>query len=60
MSEVKFLRRVDPSDYLEDQTVSIGGGSDDVENLLIGSDLLGFECEIEGERVIFLGFKKKN
>lgn len=59
---VTFNRRVDASDYLEDQDVTIGsgGGTDTVENLLKGSDLIAYECEIEGKRVVLLGFESKN
>lgn len=58
---IEFIRRVDPSSYLEDQVVSIGagGGSDTIENLLIGTDLKGYEVMIEGKRVVLLGFESK-
>lgn len=59
---ITFLRRADPASYLENQTVTIptGGGTDTIENLLIGTDLLAYECEIEGKRVVLLGFEAKN
>lgn len=61
-SSPKFIRRVDPSVYIENQTVNIGsgGGSDTVENLLIGDELLAYEFEIEGQRIVLLGFETKN
>lgn len=59
---MKFIRRVDKSDYLEDQIVTIGsgGGSDTIENLLIGSDLEAYEFEVEGRRFVLLGYEKIN
>ena len=63
---INFLRRVDVADYLEDQDVSIsigsGGGTDTdtIENLLKGADLIAYECEIEGKRVVLLGFESKS
>lgn len=58
----KFIRRVDPTVYLEDQTISIGsgGGTDTIENLLIGDELNAYEFEIEGRRIVLLGFETKN
>lgn len=58
---MKFVRRVDPANYLEDQSISIptGGGSDTIENLLIGTELKGYEIEIEGKRVVLLGYESK-
>lgn len=58
---LKFLRRVPKADYLENQTVTIGagGGSDTVENLLKGADLQAYEFELEGKRVVLLGFESK-
>jgi len=59
---ITFTRRVPVADYLEDQTVTIGdsGGSDTIENLLKGSDLIAYECELEGRRVVLLGFESKS
>lgn len=61
-SDIKFIRRVDTTKYLEDQTVTIGsgGGSDSVENLLIGGDLEAYEFEIEGKRFVLLGYPTKD
>lgn len=59
---ITFTRRVPVADYLENQDVTIGsgGGTDTVENLLKGSDLIAYECEIEGRRVVLLGFESKS
>ena len=63
---VTFIRRVGAADYLENQTISVtigsGGGSDTdiIENLLRGTDLIAYECEIEGKRVVLLGFESKS
>lgn len=63
---ITFTRRVPVSDYLENQDISItigaGGGTDTdtVENLLKSSDLIAYECEIEGKRVVLLGFESKS
>lgn len=56
---ITFLRRTDISNYLEDQTVAIGseGGTDSVDNLLKGSELQAYECELEGKRIILIGFE---
>jgi len=54
------------ADYLEDQSISItiggdgGTDTDTIENLLKGSDLIAYECEIEGKRVVLLGFESKS
>lgn len=60
--ELKFIRRKNIADYLEDQSVTIGagGGSDTVENLLIGTDMAAYEVEIEGKRVVLVGFEPKD
>lgn len=63
---IKFLRRVNKADYLENQIINItigaGGGSDSdtVENLLKGADLEAYEFEIEGKRFVLLGFESKS
>jgi len=64
--QITFLRRVDVADYLEDQSVSItiggdgGTDTDTIENLLKGADLIAYECELEGRRVVLLGFESKS
>lgn len=65
MEQAKFIRRVNINDYMGTQTVSItigaGGGSDtdDVENvpLIAGT---AYEFEIEGKRVVFIGYETKS
>ena len=59
---MKFIRRTTTSDYIEDQTVTIGagGGSDNVENLLKGTDLEALEVELDdGSVYVLVGFKRK-
>ena len=62
MKELKFLRRVDQTDYLEDQTVTIGsgGGSDTVENLPISTDVVAIEVDVEGVRYVVLAHPTKS
>ena len=58
--ELTFTRRVDYSDYVADQTVTIGsgGGSDVVESVpLAPSEAL--EIEINGETYVILAYKRK-
>ena len=57
--EIKFIRRKNIADYTENQSVTIGagGGSDTVENLLKGSNLSAYEVDIEGKRVVLVGFE---
>lgn len=57
--KLTFIRRANAATYLENQTVSIGagGGSVDVTNLLKGDDVEAFEFELDGERLILLGFR---
>lgn len=55
---IKFLRRVDYTDYLADQTVPSGGG--DVTNVPITTGLTAYEVEIDGRRVVLLGYDTQN
>lgn len=58
---MKFLRRANTSNYIEDQTVSIGGGggSDIVENLPKAPDE-ALEIEMDdGSVYVVLAYKRK-
>lgn len=55
MENIKYIRRKNISNYLETQTVPVGGG--DVDNLLKGANLSAYEVEIEGKRVVLVGFE---
>jgi len=61
---MKFLRRVNKADYIENQTVSIDTSTgateeDTIENLPKNPDE-ALEVEIEGRRYILLAYTKKN
>lgn len=58
--ELKFIRTVPTTNYLADQTVTIGagGGSDTVENVPTLDQAL--ELEIEGKRYIILAALSKD
>lgn len=58
MENAKFIRRVDVTNYMGDQTVSIGagGGSDTVENVPLQAGT-AYEFDIEGKRVVFIGYE---
>ena len=62
MSKLNFLRRVNKTDYLEDQTVTIGGsgGSDTIEDLPISADVVALEVEVEGTRYVVLAHPTKS
>lgn len=51
--EIKFIRRKNIADYIEDQVIA--GGT--VEDLLKGDKLSAYEVEIEGKRVVLVGFE---
>ena len=55
---MEFIRKVDYTDYLADQTVTIGsgGGSDIVEDVPTVVGLKAYEFLIEGRRVVLLGY----
>lgn len=58
---MKFIRRVNKPDYLENQTVSIGagGGSDTIENLPKNPDE-ALEIEMDdGSVYVVLAYKRK-
>lgn len=65
MEQAKFIRRVNIDDYMGIQTVSItigsGGGtdSDDVENVPLVAGT-AYEFEIEGKRVVFIGYETQS
>ena len=65
MENVKFLRRVNIDDYAGTQTVSITIGSDggtdtdDVTNVPKQGGT-AYEFEIEGRRVVFIGYETQN
>ena len=60
MEQAKFLRRVNINDYYGTQTVTIGsgGGSDDIENVPVITGT-AYEFEIEGKRVVFIGYETR-
>ncbi len=57
---LKFIRRGKTTDYLSDQAFSVAGASVTVEDMLIGADLQAYEFELEGKRVVLLGYEAKN
>lgn len=65
MEQAKFLRRVDIDDYMGTQVVSItlgdagGTDTDDVENVPLVAGT-AYEFEIEGKRVVFIGYETQN
>lgn len=61
MENAKFIRRANITDYAGDQTVTIGsgGGSDTVENVPLQQGV-AYEFEIEGKRVVFIGYDREN
>lgn len=61
MENAKYLGRVAHTPYLEDKTVSIGagGGSDTVENVP-KVPTAAYEFEIDGKRIVFLGYEHKD
>lgn len=61
MENAKFIRRVNRDDYMGTQTVTIGvgGGSDDVDNVPLQAGV-AYEFEIEGRRVVFIGYETQN
>lgn len=61
MENAKFIRRVNRDDYMGDQTVTIGagGGTYDVENVPLQAGT-AYEFEIEGKRVVFIGYETQN
>ena len=64
MEQAKFLRRVNIDDYMGTQVVSItigvGGGTDtdDIENVPVVAGT-AYEFEIEGKRVVFIGYETR-
>lgn len=61
MEPIKPLRKVDETDYIEDQTVTIGagGGSDDVTDVPKTPDI-ALEFEWEGRRYVLLAYETKS
>lgn len=58
---MKFTRRANKTDFIENQTVTIGvgGGSDTIENLPKNPDT-AIEVELEdGTIVVLLGYTRK-
>lgn len=58
---MKFIRRADKEQFINDQTVSIGagGGSDTVENIPNDPDT-AIEVELDdGTTVVLLGYVRK-
>lgn len=58
---MKFVRRANKTDFIEDQTVTIGvgGGIDTVENLPKNPDT-AIEVELDdGSIVVLLGYTRK-
>lgn len=58
---MKFIRRTDKTDFIENQTVTIGagGGSDTIENLPKNPDT-AIEVELDdGSTVVLLGYLRK-
>lgn len=53
--DIKFIRRKNIADYIEDQVIGAGGGT--VSDVLIGANLSAYEVEIEGKRVVLVGFE---
>ena len=67
MEQAKFLRRVNIDDYYGNQTVNIsigtGGGSDSdtIENVPLDTvSGTAYEFEIEGKRVVFIGYETRS
>jgi len=67
MEQAKFLRRVNIDDYFGTNQVSItigeGGGTDtyDVENIPLETVAgTAYEFEIEGKRIVFIGYETRN
>lgn len=64
MEKAKFIRTVDINNFVEDHEVSItigsGGGTatDTVENVPLSKGK-AYEFEIEGRRVVFIGYDAK-
>ena len=60
MENAKFIRRVNIDDYMGTQTVTIpdGGGNDDVENVPVIAGT-AYEFEIEGKRIVFIGYETR-
>ena len=58
---MKFVRRVDTALYLEDQTVTIGGGggSDTVTDLPMAADTALEVTLDDGNVVVLLGYLRK-
>lgn len=56
---MKFLRRVNYNDYVSDQVVTIGAGSDTVENVP-DTPSTALEVEIEGKRYVILAYETKS
>lgn len=54
MELIKFIRRVDYTDYVADQSIGAGGGT--VNNVPTVIGLTAYEVEIEGRRVVLLGY----
>lgn len=60
MENAKFLRRVNIDDYYGDQTVTIGASSDTIENIPLETSIpAAYEFEIEGKRIVFIGYETK-
>jgi hypothetical protein len=58
---MKFIRRANKTEYIENQTVTIGsgGGSDTVENLPKAADT-ALEVQLDdGSIVVILGYLRK-
>jgi hypothetical protein len=58
---MRFIRRANKADFLENQTITIGsgGGSDDVTNIPKEADT-AIEMQLEdGSTVVLLGYLRK-
>jgi hypothetical protein len=61
MENIQFLKRVAYTDYIADQTVTIGsgGGTDTVEDIPKPPSV-ALEVEIEGKRFVLLAYETKS
>ncbi len=57
---IEYVRRAGTSSYLTDQTITVTVGSDTGSTTFQTIDtsrITGYECQIEGKRVVLLGFE---
>lgn len=65
MEQAKFIRRVNINNYMGTQTISItlgtdgGTDTDEVENVPLVAGT-AYEFEIEGKRVVFIGYETQS